>query len=150
MRFALLLTLVLSLTSSVLFSDTSEDLTPIAGELLRGNFRVREHVKVILDGSEAASGISRISQFTNEVIYLSPQKWRARRDFPFTEEALEFMMTEKGVRMMNPFNRAVEPPFEIPAKTYLEILVSPVRFAREWKLIDATAGMDELMKAVRK
>lgn len=134
---------------SSLFADTNEDLTPLVGDLLKENFRVREQVKLTLDGSEAASGISRTSQITNEVLYISPQRWRVRRQLPFTEQSFEFLLTAQGVRFMSPFNRGVEPPFDVEAKTYLEILISPLRFARAWSM-DGGSNMDQLVKTLRR
>ena len=91
-----------------------------------------------------------MTQITNELIYLSPQAWRARRELPFLEESFEFLMTDKGVRFMNKFNHGAEPPFEVPAKTYLEILLSPLRFATEWKFVDAGANLESVLKTLRK
>lgn len=130
-------------------AESPEDLTPLVGDLLKENFRVREQVKITLDGSDAASGIFRSSQITNEVVYFSPQRWRVRRQLPFTEQNFEFLMTDHGVRFLNPFNHGVEPPYPVPAPTYLEVLVSPLRFARSWSM-DSGANMDQLLKAARK
>lgn len=131
-------------------ADDVVDLTPLVGDLLNGNFHAREHLKIMLDGSEAASGLSRITQLTNELVYLSPQAWRVRRDLPFSEETFEFLMTDKGIRVMNKFNHPAEPNFSVPAKTYLEILASPLRFATEWKLVEASADMNGLLRLLRK
>jgi hypothetical protein len=58
-------------------------------------------------------------------------------------------MTDYGARFMNPFNHGVEPPYPVPAETYLEVLISPLRFARAWSM-DAGANMDQMLKASRK
>jgi hypothetical protein len=136
-------------SDGIFAESTTEDLTPLAGDILKQNFRVREQVKVILDGSDASSSIIRSSQVVNELVYFSPQKWRVRRQLPFTEQNFEFTMTEKGVKVMNPFNHGVEPPYPVQAKTYLEVIISPIRFARAWSM-DGAANVDQLIRLARK
>jgi hypothetical protein len=151
------LLLFLSFAGGYLFSletawsevSREEDPSALAGDLLRQSFRIREQVTIVLDGSEASSGIARKTQFINELVYLSPQKWRARRQLPFLQESYEFLMNGKAVHLMNPFNHGVEPPFSVPAKTYLEIVLSPLRFSQNWKM-GGISTLEELLKAVRK
>ncbi|MDB5038671.1 MAG: hypothetical protein JWQ35_2199 [Bacteriovoracaceae bacterium] len=147
---AFTLTVSILFLSQICLAENSNDLTPMASDLLHDNFRVREHVSISLDGSDAASGIFRNSQFTNELVYLSPQKWRVRRDLPLKENTFEFLMTDKGVRLMNPFNHGTEPSFSVDAKTYLEVLVSPVRFAQAWSLADGSTTLPDLLKHLKK
>ncbi len=135
-----------SFTSILIFSwsfftfalaDDSKDIS----NFLETSGHIRERVKILLDGSEAANGIVRASNIVNEVIFVGTNKWRVRRDLPFTEESFEFMRTDHAYKVMNPYNHGVEAPFQIKETTYQEVIASPIRWAKEFNL-ESLLGTD--------
>lgn len=136
----------------VSFAESLEELQGTIEGILDQNFRVRENTKIILDGSESASSIQRISHISNEFVYAGAKGWRVRRELPITEVSREYRKTiheqDEHLQMMTPSNRGIEPRESMSDAIWMEILASPLKLAQQWSLasngIKLSGWLDEL------
>lgn len=131
-------TIILSNLASTLSAADLDSLHSSIDSLLKDTFRVRTTTKYVLDGSEAASSIVRVSRTSNEFVYAGDAGWRVKRQLPLTENFREYKKigTDKDavLQMMTPSNRPVEPREAISDAIWLETLAAPLEIAQQWSL----------------
>ncbi|MBN8555957.1 MAG: hypothetical protein J0L93_10970 [Deltaproteobacteria bacterium] len=140
-----------SLVSLNLFASAEdpEKLRPLVSKIISEPFRMREISKISLDGTEAASGIQRASQITNEVVYVSPTQWRVRRELPFLNATKEYLFQKDRVMQMTPSNRASEPREAVSETVWMEALISPLRIAQQWSLAKSDMTLSEWISSLK-
>lgn len=140
----------LFILSLLIVSETQADIRGQIDSYLNTPIHVRERLKVVFDGTEASAGILKSTQFVNELVFKSASEWRARRDIPFTEQSIEFMQNNQGLRILSPYGRSSESPFVVSETSYLQILASPLQWAQEWKMSGADSSLESLLKNLEK
>jgi hypothetical protein len=112
-------------------------------------FLLEEELKVILDGSAAASDIERKSTTYNRLTYIDSGRWRAYRSIPLQKTAKEFLKSDSQIFEMSPGNQKNKATYPVTDRFWQEAVASPVHYARNWSLIGPDDDWDDLLSKLK-
>lgn len=112
-------------------------------------FLLEEELKVILDGSAAASDIERKSTTTNRLTFIDSNHWRAYRSLPLQKTSKEYLKSENQVFEMSPGNQKNKVTYPVTDRFWQEAVAAPVHYARHWSLIGNEDDWDDLLSKLK-
>lgn len=141
------LTILFANISPISFASetTSVDVSDFSSK----SFLLEEELKVILDGSPAASDIQQRSTTYNRVTFLDPENWRAYRSRPLQRTAKEYIKIQNQIFELTPGNQRNKTVEKISDRFWQEAVAAPALYAREWSLIDSSDGLKELVSKLK-
>lgn len=148
-----MLSIFLALSLSTVNSPSDPDAMIVSEELSQlasKSFRLTENMKLVLDGSKEATEIARTSSLTNSIVFFNEHRWRARRKLPFIESSKEVLYQDSTFSIMTPTNRKISARSKFSNQFWEEVVLSPLRLAKEWTLIPQDATFDEFISKLRK
>lgn len=150
---------MIKLTSIAAFTILFATISPIAfaseitsvdvSDFTSKSFLLEEELKVILDGSPAASDIQQRSTTYNRVTFLDPENWRAYRSRPLQRTAKEYIKIQNQVFELTPGNQRNKTLEKVTDRFWQEAVAAPVLYAREWSLINSSDGLKDLVSKLK-
>jgi hypothetical protein len=138
---------LLSIHQFVFASDAPQALD--VSSLTAKPFLLEEELKVILDGSAAASDIERKSTTYNRLTFIDSNHWRAFRSLPLQRTAKEYLKSENQIFEMSPGNQKNKVSYPVTDRFWQEAVASPVHYARNWSLIGPDDDWDDLLSKLK-